>query len=142
MNLSLSNEKFNMMMNEWIVLGHHLSSQGIEVDKEKIKIITLLPTPLKPKRVRSFLGHVGYYMRFIKDFSKIASPLCTMFSKYVEYCWTHCQQNFETIDEKLTTALVLQGPNWCLTFHIHTNASNKFVGEILEHGEDNKPYEI
>jgi hypothetical protein len=85
MNLSLSNEKCNMMMNEGIVLGHHLFSRGIEVDKEKIKIITLLPTPLKPKYVRRFLGHVGYYRRFIKDFSKISSPLFTLLSKYVKY---------------------------------------------------------
>jgi hypothetical protein len=55
MNISLNNEKCNMMMNEGIFLGHHLSSRWIEVNKENIKIITLLPTPLKPKDVRSFL---------------------------------------------------------------------------------------
>jgi hypothetical protein len=66
MSLSLSNEKINMMMNEGIVIGHHLSSRRIEVDKNKVKIITLLPTPLKPKYIRSFLGHEGYYRRFIK----------------------------------------------------------------------------
>jgi hypothetical protein len=132
MNLSLSNEKCNMMMNEGIVLGHHLSSRGIEVDKEKIKIITLLPTPLKPKDVRRFLGHAGYYRRFIKDFSKIASPLFTLLSKDVEYCWTlNCQQAFETIKEKLTTAPVLQGPNWSLPFHIHTDASEQVCRRSL-----------
>jgi hypothetical protein len=57
-------------MNEGIVLGNHLSSKGIEVEKNKVKMITLLPTPLKPlKYIIHFLGHVGYYMRFIKDFS-------------------------------------------------------------------------
>jgi hypothetical protein len=84
MNLFLSNEKCNMMMNEGIVLGHHLSSRGIEVDKDKIKIITLLPTPLKPKDVRIFLGHARYYRRFIKGFSKIVSPLFTLLSKDVD----------------------------------------------------------
>jgi hypothetical protein len=143
MNLSLSNEKCNMMMNEGIVLGHHLSSRGIEVDKNKIKIITLLPTPLKPKDIRSFLGHAGYYRRFIKDFSKIASPLFTLLSKDVDYCWTlNCQQDFETIKEKLSTAPVLQGPNWALPFHIHTDASDKVVGAVLGQNEDNKPYAI
>jgi hypothetical protein len=78
MNLSLSNEKCNMMMNEGIVLVHHLSSKGIELEKDKIKIITLLPTPLKPKHVRIFLRHARYYRRFIKDFSKITSPLFTL----------------------------------------------------------------
>jgi hypothetical protein len=143
MNLSLSNEKCNMMMNEGIVLGHHLSSRGIEVDKDKIKIITLLPTPLKPKDVRRFLGHARYYRRFIKDFSKIASPLFTLLSKDVDYCWTlNCQQDFETIKEKLSTAPVLQGPNWALPFHIHTDASDKVVGAVLGQNEDNKPYAI
>jgi hypothetical protein len=66
------------MINEGIVLGHHLSSRGIKLNKYNIKIITLLPTPLKPKDVRRFLGHEGYYGRFIKDFSKIASHLLSL----------------------------------------------------------------
>jgi hypothetical protein len=132
-----------MMMNEGIVLENHISSRGIEVDKNKIKIIALLPTPLKPKDIRSFLGHAKYYRRFIKDFSKIASPLFTLFSKDVDYCCTlNYQQVFETIKERLSTALVLQGPNWALSFHIHINASNKSVGALLGEDEDNKPYSI
>jgi hypothetical protein len=52
------------------------------------------------------------------------------------------QQGFETIKDKFSVATVVQGPNWALQFHIHTNASNKFVGEILGQYENNKPYEI
>jgi hypothetical protein len=96
--LSLSNEKCNMMMNEGIVLGHHMSSIWIEVDIDKIKIITFLPTPLKPKYVRIFLRHAGYYRSFIKDFSNISSPLFTLLSKDVDYCWNlNCEQYFEKI---------------------------------------------
>jgi len=81
-----------MMMNEGIVLVHHFSSRGIEVEKNKIKIITLLPTPLKQKYVRIFIGHVGYYRRFIKDFIKIASPMFSLLFKDVDYFWTlNCQ---------------------------------------------------
>jgi hypothetical protein len=98
MNLSPSNEKCNMMMNEGIVLGHHLSSIGIEVDRNIVKIITLLPTPLKPKDIKSILGHARYYMRFIKCFSTIVSPMFTLLSIYIDYCWTlNCQQAFETM---------------------------------------------
>jgi hypothetical protein len=112
MNLSLSNEKCNMMMNEGIILVHYLPSKGISVEKDKTKIITLPPTPLKPKDVRSFLGHAGYYRRLINDFNNISSPLFTLLSKYLYYCWTlNFQQDFETIKEKLSTTLVLQGPN-------------------------------
>ena len=85
MNLSLSNEKCNMMMNDRIVLGHHVSSKGIEVEKDNLKIITLISTPLKPKDIRSFLGHTGYYRSFIKYFSKITSPMFTLLSKDGDY---------------------------------------------------------
>jgi hypothetical protein len=126
-----------------INIGHHLSCRGIELDKEKIKIITLLPTPLKPKDVRIFLGHAGYYKKFIKDFSKKTSPIFTLLSKDVEYCWTlNCQQDFETIKGKLTTSLVLQGLNWGLPFYIHTDASDKSLGAVLGKYEDDKPYVI
>jgi hypothetical protein len=132
-----------MMMNEGIVLGHHLSSRWIEVDKNKVKIITLISTPLKPKNIRSFLRHAGYYRRFIKDFGKITSPLFTLLSKVVYYCWTlNYQEEFETLKEKLSTAPALQGPNWALPFHIHTDASDKFVGAVMGQDEDKKPYEI
>jgi hypothetical protein len=108
MNLSLSHDKCNMMMKKGIVLGHHLSSRGIEVEKNKVKIVTLLPTPLKPKDIKKFLGHAGYYMRFIKDFSDIASPLFYMISKDIDYCWIlNCQKSFETIKEILSTTLIL-----------------------------------
>jgi len=73
-----------VLINEGIVLGNHFFSIGIEVDKIKIRIITLLPTPLKQKEVTSFLGHASYYRRFIKDFSKEASPLFTLVSNDID----------------------------------------------------------
>jgi len=128
-----------MMMNEGIFLGHHMSCRGIEVDKNKVKITTLLPAPMKQKDIRIFLGHVGYYMRFIKEFSKIASPLFNLLSKDVDYCWTlNCQQAFETIKETLSKTLVLHGPNWTLPFHIHIDASDRSIGVILGKNEDEK----
>jgi hypothetical protein len=79
--LSLSTEKCHMMMTEGIVLGHFISSQGIQVDPSKIQVIKNLPTPKTQTEVRSFLGHAGYYKRFIKNFSKIASPLFVLLMK-------------------------------------------------------------
>ena len=63
------------MVNRGIVLGHVISSRGIEVDKEKIELISKLPSPTNVKTVRQFLDHAGFYKRFIKDISKIAKPL-------------------------------------------------------------------
>jgi hypothetical protein len=67
----------------------------------------------------------------------------TLLSKDVDYFWTlNYQQAFETIKERLSISLVLQGPNWVLPFHIHIDASYKLIGTILAQNEDNKPYVI
>jgi hypothetical protein len=78
-----------MMMSEGIVLGHFISSQGIQVDPSKIQVIKDLPTPKTQTEVRIFLGHAGYYRIFIKKISKIASPLFVLLMKNVEFKWTN-----------------------------------------------------
>ena len=72
-NLELNWEKFHFMVNQGIVLGHNISNKGIKVDKAKIQLISKLPSPTNVKTVRQFLGHVGFYRRFIKDFQKLPS---------------------------------------------------------------------
>ena len=69
-------EKCHFMVPQGIVLGHIISSQGIEADKAKVELIVKLPYPIIVKGVRQFLGHIGFYRRFIKDFSKLARALC------------------------------------------------------------------
>jgi len=69
------------MVQEGIVLGHKILKKGIEVDKAKLDVIDKLPPPINVKGIRSFLGHVGFYRRFIKDFSKIAKPLSNLLNK-------------------------------------------------------------
>ena len=73
------------MVSQGIVLGHIISSQGIEVDKEKVELIVKLPSPITVKGVRQFLGHVGFYRRFIKDFSKLARLLCELLVKDAKF---------------------------------------------------------
>jgi hypothetical protein len=74
-NLILSWEKSHFMVQEGIVLGHIVSKRGIEVDRAKVELIENLPPPTSVKQIHSFLGHAGFYWRFIKDFSKISRPL-------------------------------------------------------------------
>ena len=74
-DLVLNWEKYHFMVKEEIVLGHVISKRGIEVDKAKIETVEKLPPPTDIKSLRSFLGHAGFYRRFIKDFSKITKPL-------------------------------------------------------------------
>ena len=85
--LSLSTEKCHMMMSEGVVSRNFISADGIQIDSSKIKVIKNIPTLGTQKEVRSFLGHAGYYKRFIKNFSKLASPLFTLLMKDVQFIW-------------------------------------------------------
>ena len=69
------------MVTNDIILGHIVSSKGIEVDESKIELIANLPTPKSIKDVRSFLGHASFCRRFIKDFSVISKPLSNLLTK-------------------------------------------------------------
>ena len=81
------------MVNQRIVLGHVISSRRIEVEKEKIELISKLPSPTNVKTIRQFLGYAGFYRRFIKDFSKIAKPLYKMLEKDAKFSWEEdCQK--------------------------------------------------
>jgi hypothetical protein len=132
-----------MMMSEGIVLGHFISSQGIQVDPSKIQVIKNLPTPKTQTDIRSFLGHAGYYRRFIKNFSKIASPLFVLLMKNAEFKWTNqCEEAFRTLKHKVSTAPILRGPDWTLPFHISSDASDTAIGAVLGQEEDHLPYAI
>ncbi|GJR69747.1 reverse transcriptase domain-containing protein [Tanacetum coccineum] len=90
-NLSLNWEKSHFMVKEGIVLGHKISKKGIEVDKAKIDVIAKLPHPTTVKGIRSFLGHAGFYRRFIQDFSKNIPNQLTQFLRRVlhsAFQWT------------------------------------------------------
>eukprot|EP00253_Pinus_taeda_P025003 PITA_25003 len=131
-NLSLSHEKCFMMFTEGIVLGHHISGDGIKVDKSKVEVISKLPIPNCQKDVRSFLGFTSYYRRFIENFTKIASPLFKLLTKDCEFKWDpDCQFAFEALKTRISEAPILRGPNWKLPFHISTDASDTALGAVL-----------
>ncbi|GKG22478.1 hypothetical protein Tco_0387781 [Tanacetum coccineum] len=89
------------MVKEGIVLGHKISKSGIEVDKEKVDVIAKLPHPTTVKGIRSFLGHAGFYRRFIQDFSKIARPMTHLLEKETPFIFSkECIEAFETLKMK------------------------------------------
>ncbi|GJS95642.1 reverse transcriptase domain-containing protein [Tanacetum coccineum] len=107
-HLVLNWEKCHFMVKEGIVLGHKVSSAGLEVDKAKINVISKLPPPANIKGVRSFLGHAGFYRRFIKDFSKIARPLTKLLENDTPFEFNdECRKAFELLKAKLTCAPVI-----------------------------------
>ena len=73
------------MVRKGIVLGHCISGRGIEVDRAKIEITEKLPPPTSVKGVQSFLGHIGFYRRFIRDFSKVSRPLSNLLMQGVPF---------------------------------------------------------
>ncbi|XP_028230719.1 uncharacterized protein LOC114411163 [Glycine soja] len=111
-NLVLNWEKCHFMVQEGIVLGHKISKRGIEVDKAKLDVIDKFPPPVNVKGTRSFLGHVGFYRRFIKDFSKIAKPLSNLLNKDVMFMFNEeCLEAFNTLKAKLVSAPVITAPD-------------------------------
>jgi hypothetical protein len=120
------------MVNEGIVLGHKISERGIEVDKAKVDSIEEMPCPKDIKGIRSFLGHVGFYRRVIKELSKISWPLTNILQKDVPFVFDDdCLEAFETLKKALTTAPIIQPPDWNLPFEIMCEASDYVVGVVL-----------
>ncbi|RDY07593.1 Retrovirus-related Pol polyprotein, partial [Mucuna pruriens] len=131
-NLVLNLEKCHFMVTKGIVLGHLVSNRGIEVDKSKFDIITSLPNPASVWEVHSFLGHVGFYRRFIKNFNKITLPLSKLLQKDVDLEFDQPYvEAFQEMKNRLTSAPILQAPNWELPFVLLCYASNSTLGAVL-----------
>nr|GEU90303.1 reverse transcriptase domain-containing protein [Tanacetum cinerariifolium] len=114
------------------VLGHKISKKGIEVNKAKIKVISKLPHPTTVKGIKSFLGHAGFYRRFIKDFSKISRPMTHLLEKNALFVFSNdCIQVFRTLKEKLTEAPILIALNWDQPFKLMCDAIDFAVGAVL-----------
>ncbi|RVW62451.1 Retrovirus-related Pol polyprotein from transposon 17.6 [Vitis vinifera] len=103
----------------------------------------MLPPPTNVKGIRQFLGHAGFYRRFIKDFSKIAKPLCELLVKDAKFEWDDkCQRSFELLKQFLTSAPIVRAPNWELPFEVMCDSSDYAIGAVLGQREDGKPYVI
>lgn len=84
------------------------------------------------KEVRSFLGHIGFYRRFIQDFSKIARPLCKLLAKETPFVFDEdCQKAFGALKKILTSITIIQPPNWGIPFEIMCDVSDYAVGAVL-----------
>ena len=142
-NLVLNWEKCHFMVKQGIVLRHIISERGIEVDKAKVELISKLPSPTNVKTVRQFLGHAGFYRKFILDFLKISKPLYKLLEKDAKFEWdAECQQKFEELKAYLTTAPIVRAPDSHLPFEVMCDASDFTVGAVLGQRVEGKPYVV
>nr|GEV42925.1 reverse transcriptase domain-containing protein [Tanacetum cinerariifolium] len=111
---------------------YKISKNRLEVDRAKVHVIATLPHPTTVKGVRSFLGHAGFYRRFIQEFSKIARPMTHLLEKETLFVFSKdCIDAFETLKKKLTEAPILVFPDWNLPFELMCDASDFTIGAIL-----------
>ncbi|XP_070025571.1 uncharacterized protein [Nicotiana sylvestris] len=113
-------------------LGHKVSKSGLQVDKAKVEAIEKLPPPTSIKGIHSFLGHAGFYHCFIKDFSKISSPMCRLLEKGIPFKFDDaCLKAYEDLTERLVTAPIIIAPDWAHPFELMCDASDITIKAVL-----------
>ncbi|XP_062203827.1 uncharacterized protein LOC133906051 [Phragmites australis] len=114
-------------------LGHVISARGVQTDPDKISIIKDWPTPSTVKEVRSFLGLVGYYRKFVRHFGHLSKPLTNLLKKGEIFVWTQTtDEAFQALKRALITALVLAMPYFSKPFMVETDASDHGIGAVLQ----------
>lgn len=144
--LKLQPHKCSLFQRKVIYLGHVISRDGISTDPEKTVVVENWPTPSTVKQVRSFLGFVGYYRRFVKGFSKIAAPLnallvgsACMRRGNAAIDWTpDCQMAFDSLKTALVSAPILAYADFSKPFHLYTDASLGGLGAVLAQLQDGR----
>ena len=131
-NLVLNWEKCHFMVQEGIIFGHWISARGIEVDKFKIEAIEKLPPLSSVKGIRRFLGHTGFYRRFIKYFSRIAKPLSSLLVQRTPFDFDEeCGQALSILKDKLVSAPIVVAPECDLPFELMCDASDYAIEAVL-----------
>ena len=120
------------MVTKGIVLGHKISAAGLEVDQAKVTIIKTLLPPTIIKGIKSFLGHDGFYRRFIKDFSKISRPLCRLLENDVKFDFDESYKAaFEEIKSRFVIAPIMVTPDCKKELEIMCDVSDYAMGAVL-----------
>jgi len=113
-------------------LGYVISKEGISVDPTKVAAVEEWPRPTNVSEIGSFLGMVGYYRRFVKDISKIASPLTQLLHKDRKFEWTgDCETSFQELKLRLVTAPILTIPEGNEGYVVYSGASRQGLGCVL-----------
>lgn len=135
-------EKCSFAKDEVEFLGHKIKDGKLLMDKSKIQAINEWEAPTKVPELRSFLGLVNYYRRFIKGYSQVAAPLTDLLKKEKKWEWSEkCRNAFEALKEAVTKEPVLALPNHAYPYEVHTDASDFAIGGVLMQGGHPIAYE-
>ena len=140
--LTVKMKKCKFGMHECSYLGYRIGSGGIRPVEVKLEAIKNIPIPMTKKDVRSFLGIVGYYRRFVPHFATKAGPLteATRKGKPEKVNWTLEEQNsFEQLKSSLLQTPTLRNPDFHQPFILQTDASDVGIGAVLSQGVQDQP---
>lgn len=141
--LKLQFAKCTFAENSLRFLGFVISAEGIATDPTKIEAVKNYPTPMTVKDVRSFLGLIGFYRKYVKNFAIIAHPLSTLLKKEAKFEWSdECERSFRTLIDKLITAPILRHFNPKLPIAVSTDASQYAIGSVIWQTEGSEKYVI
>ncbi len=130
--MKLNPEKCSFCVTEVVCLGHVVSKDGVRPVDSKVSAILELPLPQNIKSLRGFLGMVGYYRKFIKDFAKLAGPLELLKRRNVSFVWSvEAISAFEQLKKALCEAPCLALPRWDQEFILTTDWSCGAIGAVL-----------
>ena len=108
------------------------------MDKAKIEVLEKLPPSSSVKGIQSFLGHIGFYRRFIKDFSKISKPLCQLLEQNRDFKFDEaCLRAFEVLKKALISAPIIIAPDWDKPFELMCDANDFVVRAVLGQQQGN-----
>ena len=137
-NLKLKAKKCSLFKREVAFLGHIVTEHGVMTDPGKTCAVDEWKTPENVPELRSFLGLVSYYRRFIKNFAHVAKCLHELTSKNVKWEWTtKCEEAFQSLKSELANAPILGYPDVNGgNFILDTDASNDAIGVVLSQLQD------
>ena len=119
-NVKMNPKKCSFFKQRVGYLGHVVTPEGISPNPDKVRVVQEFPTPTNLKELRSFLGLVNYYRRFVRGFSNIAKPLNAFTKKNVPFVWTvACAEAFDKLKRALVSAPILACPNFRQPFLIY-----------------------
>jgi hypothetical protein len=133
-NLRINKQKCMFFQDRVEYCGHAIDKHGLHKMPEKIEAIVSAPAPVNVSELRSYLGLVNYYNRFLPDLSTLLRPLHQLLEKYKQWCWSpQCQAAFQHSKELMTSDLVLSHYDPDLPLNIACDASPYGVGAVISH---------